>query len=298
MDENAAGQSSELSDIEVVNMKREHRALCAYLIVAGLLLVGYANPVLADKKLIELGVFPYLQTRSLVRIHTPLANTIGKSLLTPATIATAPDFKTFHDRALANEYDVVLVPPNMTQRLVQEARYKPLVVSANRIRGVILTKAQSDVSDLTELRQKTIAVPSRLAAVTLLGRALLRDVKIDDEAIDLRQAGSHMNALALLDVGDVDAALVAEGIFRGLPLERSSAYRTLGITESVPGISLLASERIKLDEVMTLITLLTTYDETVDGKRYFATNAFKRFIPISEEVLNSISVFGSLQKGN
>ncbi len=279
-------------------MKREHGALCAYLIAAGLLLAGYAKTASAEKQLIELGVFPYLQTRSLVRIHTPLATTIGKALLTPATIATAPDFKTFRDRALANEYDIVMVPPNMTQRLVQEARYKPLVVSANRIRGLILTKQQSDVSDLAELRQKTIAVPSRLAAVTLLGRALLEETKVDDKAINLRQAGSHTNALALLDVGDVDAALVAEGIFRGLPLERSSAYRTLGITESVPGISLLASERIKLDEVMTLITLLTTYDETVDGKRYFATNALKRFIPISEEVLNSISVFGSLQKGN
>ena len=73
-DENAAGQSGELSDIEVVN--DETRTTCAghLLIVAGLLLVGYANPVIAAKKLTELGIFPYLQTRSLVRIHTPLAS--------------------------------------------------------------------------------------------------------------------------------------------------------------------------------------------------------------------------------
>ena len=105
-----------------------------------------------------------------------------------------------------------------------------------------------------------------------------------------------MNALALLDVGDVDVALIAEGIFRGLPRERSSDLSHCGYNRIGSGIFILASERTKLDDITALITLLTTHDETVDGERYFATNAFKRFIPISEEVLNSISVFGSIQK--
>ena len=297
-DENAAVQSGELLDIEVETMKRKQLALGTCLIVAGLLLAGHANPVIAAKKLTELGIFPYLQTRSLVRIHTPLANSVAESLRTLVTIATAPDFVTFRNRALANEYDILIVPPNMTQKLIRKARYKPLAVSANRIRGVFIAKKNGVVSALAELRQRTVAVPSRIAAVTLLGKAVLREAHFDDDAVDLQQAGSHMNALALLDVGDVDVALIAEGIFGGLPRERRSTYRTVGVTESVPGIFILASERTKPDEITALKKLLTTYDETVDGVRYFATNAFKRFIPISKDVLNSISVFDSIHKGN
>lgn len=69
----------------------------------------FASAVHAARERV-MGVMPHQTPRTLLAYHQPLARYLESGLKRPLRRVTAPDVKTFGQRILHNEYDLVLAP--------------------------------------------------------------------------------------------------------------------------------------------------------------------------------------------
>lgn len=186
--------------------------LCALLGAFWLMGLGAALPPL------HFGVFPRWNAQTMVRDFTPLAAALSKTLGREVRIETDKDFESFMRRVYAGEFDLVHL--NQLQYLQAHAHggYRAIAKLCSEasctISALIVTRRDSGVTSLSQLRGKSIAFGDRNAMVSyLLARSLLRTAGLHDD--DYHSVFTHNppNALLAAYNGVVTAAGVGSPVF-------------------------------------------------------------------------------------
>ncbi len=176
--------------------------LCAYS------LAGYANRPL------RLSMLPLYSSGEIDKRIRPLADYLGSAIGSPVEPVIASDFKTYQQR-LSRDIDIGFENPVVYVRSSHEAlavvfkeRY------GSRFRGLIITRADSSIVSMNELKGKRVSIVSRTSAGGYLSQSLsLAKVGIDagrdlvlEDALDNKQE----NVILSTYNGDVDAGFVRE----------------------------------------------------------------------------------------
>ncbi|MDF1818087.1 MAG: PhnD/SsuA/transferrin family substrate-binding protein [Immundisolibacteraceae bacterium] len=159
---------------------------------------------------LKLGIYPYSVTTRVLPAWRPLAKYLQQSLEQPVTLVSAPDTRSFTQRAVNGDYFLYLSAPHVAAWLDQQG-------SANRVRkmtipayGRLLTLEQTHYRTLEDLAGRTVATVRQGTYVAeLLDFQVAVLNKTKPFTINIEAKPTHAGALRALLNGSVDAAFIA-----------------------------------------------------------------------------------------
>src|SRR6266849_935357 len=192
------------------------------IILVGISLAVAAGAGFAAEKPVPLvmGLHPNVSARTILAMYQPLRAFLEKELGRPVELYTAPDFKTYVERTLANEYHLAVTAPHLARLAQTKGNYIPLLHYSDQLQGLIVTTKDSPIKGVKDLRGKTLAIPDRFSVISIMGLQFLRDRGLNPETdVKLFPARSHNNAAIAVDHGEADAAVMGSVPYKQLPPE-------------------------------------------------------------------------------
>ncbi|GAB6052975.1 hypothetical protein JCM17960_17950 [Magnetospira thiophila] len=234
------------------------------LILLGLLLLAGMPVRAADGPLI-LAIHPYRPATQLIQSFQPLADILGSALGRKVQLDISADYESHATRVGLNQVDLAFIGPAAFVGMWEKYGLKPLlgrleINGRPTFEGVIITRADSPLRQLSEVRGKRMAFGDPQSTMShLVPLYMLLQVGIDEDALGgFAFLGSHDDVALGVLLGDFDAGAVKEEVFdkyegRGL----RALQRTPAISEHL----FVAASRLPPAQVETLrATLLSLKD--------------------------------------
>lgn len=238
---------------------------------------------------LEMGVFPYLSTRALLDLYEPVRMYLQVELNRPTKLFTAPSFKAYAERTQQGEYDIVVTPPHLARLAQREAGYMPIAMVTRELRGVVVVARNSSYQSLADLKGKRIAMPSKLALVTIVGGQFLRDQGLSHESGTLlRDVGSHSNAVLAVQRNEAEAALTENSALQQLPEELRQNVRIIAQTQRLPHVMFLAHPRLGYAGAEKVRAAILQFPLTTEGRAFFKSSGFEGLRAIEEADLKAV----------
>ncbi|MEM9490412.1 MAG: phosphate/phosphite/phosphonate ABC transporter substrate-binding protein, partial [Myxococcota bacterium] len=126
------------------------------------------------------GVVPQLSASKLARLWGPVLKYLGIKLGYKLVFRTAPTIPEFEQRCAEGVYDIAYMNPYHYVRFHEDPGYVAFARQSNKkLRGILVTRADSPVRSLEDLDGTTLAFPApRAFAASILVRAELRRQRI------------------------------------------------------------------------------------------------------------------------
>ncbi len=246
---------------------------------------------------LEMGVFPNLSPRAVIQLYQPLRLFLEKELRRPVNLYTAPDFATFVARTQKGEFDLLVTAPHFARLAQSEARYAPLANYAKRLQALIVVSGARTAPSLSGLRGGTIAIPDRVAVMSMMGIQKLRDAGLDPETdLTLFDARTHSNAAVSVQRGQTDAAIIGSVPFAQLPAEVRDQLKVLATVPPIPNQFILAGPHLPAPEREKLRAALFNFAASPEGKRFLETNGFGGLSPAKDADLKAMDRYAQEAK--
>lgn len=256
------------------------------ILLAAVLLQGAATARAENDTPLQFGVYPYLSPNQIVRLFSPLREQLETVLARRVVLRSAPDFKEFMRRTQYQEYDIIFTAPHMGRLAQQRDGYRLIAQTGYKIVIVALTRQDSPVSTLGDLKGRSIAVGARWSmshlmiaqAMTRAGLQLEKDVKLVD-------AASFSNVLQAVLHGDADAGVTGTLLWDAASAEERRRLREIFRSEEMPGFFVLAHPRLGEPALQRLREALYGYAATAAGKDFFTKTQTIDFRPVDAALL-------------
>ncbi len=245
----------------------------------------------AEAPPLDLGVFPYLSTRTLLDLYQPVRAYLAQEMGRPVNVFTAPNYKAYASETQRGVYDIVLTPPHFARLAQREAGYIPLAMYTRELRGMVVVARDSPIQSLPALKGKRIATPNQLALVTMMGRQLLRDNGLAAEAsVSVLDVALHNNAVLAVKNGEAEAAIVSSTALEQMPAELRNSVRVIAQTPRVPHVMYLAHPRLG-QSIKRIKAALLKFPEAAEGRVFLHDAGFEGLRPIDEADLKSMDPY-------
>lgn len=238
------------------------------------------------------GVYPYLSPNQIVEQFSPLNDHLAKALGRPVTLRSAPDFDKFIERTRAGEYDIIFTAPHMGRLAEKRDGFKPLAQTGYPIVVVALTKKDSPVRKLEDLRNKSLAVGAKMSmAYQIINQALGKDGLELGKNVNFIDTASFSNVLESIVRGEADAGATGTLLWDSAPADQRAQLREIYRSPPVPGF-LLLGHPLNGDAVLNkLRAALLEFPKTAAGQAYFAKTRQTDFRPLDAATMKRIDPF-------
>lgn len=215
----------------------------------------------AEQAPLTLGILPNLSARLLAQQYQPMRQFLASQLGRPVQLATAPDFATFHARAVEGQYGLYVTAANLGALAVADGQAQALGCFEPGIPALALAPSARPQRDaIAALRGHRLALSNPASLVALRGTLWLRDKGLEEGRDYSIVAAPNEDSLARwLQSGDAPLALMSRGEFNQL----SDAWRaTLEVVEqfaTVPGFLVMAPAGSPATEIAALQQALAAF---------------------------------------
>lgn len=236
------------------------------------------------------GVLPRRNATETVNMFRPLAVELEKATGRRVEIRTARDFTAFWHEVGAQRYDIVHL--NQLQYIKAHRRYGYRAVAKNEehgkatVRGAVIVRSDSGITNLAELKGKRIAFGGDRNAVVsyLIPSALLRQGGLaagDYEEVFTR---NPMNAVVVTYIGETDASganslATHPGFVTGVDPEK---LRILAQSEPLPHLPWAVSAHLAPALAAQVQSVLTGLKRSDAGQRALASAQLTDLVPASD----------------
>lgn len=245
--------------------------ICALLLVgviaAYLLRTASAQPA-PDAPLV-FGFLPIVSSERLVRRFAPLTDYLSRMLGIDIRMETAPDFREFvHRTQDERRYDILFTAPHLYYLAHANSGYRAIVrVDRPGMKAVVVTRADSQIKSIQDLRGRRLATTDPLALATVLARSLLLDSGIDpDRDLMLVATPSHNASLLSSYRGTTDASVLIFPLYRRARADIRDSMKIIAKTGSAPHMPLAVAPWINKDFAARLRTALLDMNTTQAGR--------------------------------
>ncbi len=201
-----------------------------------------------------LGVLPNVSPRRLTQQYQPLRAFLETRLSRPVLVVTAPDFNTFHARALEGQYGLYITAANLGALALADGEALALGMFEPGIPALALAPTvRSQVDAIAALRGHTLALSNPASLVALRGATWLRDKGLEEgRDYQLATAPNEDSLARWLDSGDAPLALMSGGEFNQLSDARRKTLEVIEHYATVPGFLALVPARSQPAETAVL----------------------------------------------
>lgn len=263
-------------------------------IALALVLCSSALAHAQERKILSIGVFPYLSTRVMLQTYEPMREYLATRLNRPVHIYTAANYRAFYQKAVRGDFDIALYPPHLAFLAQREAGSVPIARFSRVMHGVFATTTRSPITALEQMRGMELATPDSLALVTILGLEQLVDLgMLPSRDYVWRHGVSHNSALLQLQRGSVQVALVANSALDQMPPEQRENIRVLGRTEDFPALVIMVRPNLPATTRETVRQALLDWHKTPDGARAIEALKFFDIVSVHPNELDSFRIYTS-----
>ena len=260
---------------------------------AALAIALLAGPVLAtEKPPLQMGLLPYLSGERLFEYFLPMKDYLEAQLQRRIVLSTAPDFKTYVQRAARGDYDIYQTAPHFALLAETEHGYRRVSRLTRELDGDVIVRRDAPVQRVEDLRGRTVITPDALAITSVLGEQLLKDHGLNPgHDYRLSRASSHNNAILTVRRGAADAAFTSAAVFEQLPPDIKRDLRVLTKTRQVPHMMVMAHRRLQQAEYDRLKTALLAFTRNGPGQKFFETTGYGDMGPITDADMARLQPF-------
>lgn len=237
------------------------------------------------------GVLPIVSTERLAVIFEPIVDYVARDLGVQIHMESAPDYAEFIRRTHEDRrYDFLFTAPHFYYLAQRRAGYRVVArVDGAPLSAVIVTRTDSEITSLDELRGRKVATPDPLALATVLVQVRLSMAGIDPESeLELVATPSHNASLLSVVKGFTDAAGVGT-----LPLARAAPeirdqVRIIAETHSGPHMPFSVAPWVETERAEAFARALVAMKSDPQGRaalKGMNWPGFVRTIPAEYDVL-------------
>jgi len=273
---------------------RFHRGTAQLLLFSllGLLLSPYTNAAGKDKDELVFGVFPYLSPSQIVEQFTPLNDYLAKALGRPVELRSAPNYSQFIERTRAGEYDIIFTAPHMGRLAEKRDNYRPLAQTGYPIVIVVLTKKDSPIKSLDNLRGHTLAVGAKMSMTYQITNQSLAESGLKlGKNVNFIDTASFSNVLEAILRGEADAGATGTLLWDSAPAGQRAQLREIYRAPPAPGFLLLGHTRNGKKMLSKLQAALTGFAGTAAGHAFFAKTRQIDFRPLDTATMKRIDPY-------
>ncbi len=217
---------------------------------AGVLALLVASGAAAQAPRLTLGVFPGLESAESFEIlerYLPFAQYLGAKsgavvILVPIKVP-GPAIRRMIENGAS--YKLFFGPPVFAAEVIKKADFVTIAVEQERIRGVFVVKAGSNLKSVQDFEPNTrVAMPSPKLLLAILALASLEQEKIVLQPQARHHLDSAEGMLLALNNGVVDVAVMRDRLGQKIAAEKPSVYRIVGQTLDGPGFALIAHRSV------------------------------------------------------
>lgn len=253
-------------------------------LMAGLVAAGLATVSLAtEPPPLQMGVLPYLSSERLFGIFLPMKEYLETRLERRIVLTTAPDFRTYVQRAARGDYDIYQTAPHLAMLAEVEHGYRRVSRFSRQLDVHVVVRRSGPVRRLEDLRGRTVISADPLAITSLLGEEMLRDHGLRPvHGYRLVRTASHNNALLTVYRNEADATFTGGAVFEQLPPEIKRELRILASTRTVPHMMIMAHRRMPAADYDRLKRALLMFTRDGAGRIFFEVTGYGDMRPITD----------------
>lgn len=223
----------------------------------------------ADNTSLLLGVHPYLPQGELIKRFTPIADYLSNVIERPVEVRIAGTYKEHIDAVGRDEIDLAFVGPAPYVDLVKRYGRKPILgrleINGEPVfDGYIITRRDSPLQNLTDLRDKNFAFVDRESTMGyVVPRFVLAEANLALK--DLAHAdflGAHHNVAMAVLAGDADAGAVKDEVYKKFAPQ---GLRALAVTPKISEHLFVTSAKIPAASVEKLRQALLALKDSSEG---------------------------------
>jgi len=271
------------------------------LALAGVLSVGVASAQTAPpaEAAFNLGVLPNVNARLILTHYQPMREYFQRELKRPAQIATAPDFRQFHQATQRGDYDMIVTAPNLGRLAQVDAKWEPLAMYEPKIPALLVALASNTDAHPRQLQGKAVALANPQSLVAMVGVKWLEEqgLKLGKDFKTVLTANDDSLG-TVLNTGEAPLAIMSLGEFNAKPEAMRKTLRIVTEITKLPGFLVMANPRLPAAEKQRLKQLVLAFPQTDEGKAFFTLSGFKNIRDVSEAELKPLDdVVNDTRKG-
>ncbi len=247
---------------------------------------SYAEPA---KQGYILGVFPYLPPRELEKVFSPIAADLSKAIGRPVTFRTSSTYRKFMEHLDNQVFDIAFVQPFDYIRIADKYGYKPLATRQETLTALIVTKQDSPLNNVGDLKNKTVALPPEVAAVSHLVTDLMNTNHfVPGKDIKLTHHRSHISCMQQILIGTADACGTAAPALRFFQHKMKVELKIIGQSRAIPHTLFCIHPRVSEKEQQAILKQILEWGKTESGKQLLARGKLKPMMPIKDSDYNIV----------
>ena len=245
----------------------------------------------AENAALRLGIMPFNSTLALFKTHQPLRLYLQNKLGRPVEMYTAPDYAGFLRDSQSGQFDLLITGPHFGVMALENG-YQPLFHYKAVLQPVIVVKTDSVIKGINDLKGKRVGLSSKLSISSIGGIKWLQEhgLRVGREYLLVEQS-THGAAVAAVAVGTLDAALTTHTPLKQIPDDVRKKVRILPTDIRTPHLMTLAHERLGTAEISRLKLLLIEFQQSPEGKAFFAETGYQGYTPITSQDIKTMRPF-------
>ena len=237
------------------------------------------------------GIVPQQATAVLARHWVPILDEVGRRAGVQIGFRTAPDIPTFEGRLAAGDYDLAYMNPYHYTVYHQSPGYLAFAKERGlRLRGILVVRKDSPVTDIAALRGQPVAFPAPAAfAASILPQAALRQAGIPIEPHFVR---SHASVYLGVARGLYPAGGGIERTFENTAPETRDQLRVLWQTREYTPHAFAAHPRVDPLLVRRVRDAMVALADSPAGAALLAAIEFKGIDPATDAQWDDVRALG------
>lgn len=246
------------------------------LAVLSLLAISSGINASSSQKEYIMGVFPHWPPRELEKVYSPMAADISKAIGKPVIFRTSSTYRKFMENLDKQVFDIAFVQPFDYIRIADKYGYKPLATRHEKLSAIIVTKQDSPLTNIKDLKNKTISLPPTVAAVShLITDHIYNNHLTPGKNIKLSYHRSHVSCMQQVLIGTSDACGTAAPALRFFEHKMKVTLKIISRSKAIPHTLFTIHPRVPKKEKQKIQARILQWAKTDAGKKLLARGRMK-----------------------
>ncbi len=246
-----------------------------FLLLCLILICGQSALQAADSRIYSVGIVPQFEVKRLHQIWRPILDALERRTGLQLQLIGSPTISAFEQEFSQGRFDFAYMNPYHIMLAQQRAGYIPLVRDVERLYGVVVTRKEDAIEQMSDLAGKTVAFPdpNALGATLLTRRAFEDQFHIQIEPLYVK---THDSVYLNVALGRMAAGGGVQKTLDRQSQEIRSLLNVIYKTEAVAPHPLAVHPRVPADVAEAVKQAMLALGSTPEGEALLAA------VPISQ----------------
>lgn len=247
---------------------------------------------------ILIGVIPNISARIINTNYQPMMDYFEKGLGRKVAVTTGTNFPNFYQRALANEFQIMVTVPNLARVSQVDGNWEAVAVFEPEIPGLLVGLVGRQ-NNLEFLRGKKLAVANPQSLVALSGiNWLSSHGLVNGKDYEILRIANDDSLGISLKTGDAAFAVMSQGEFNAKDAELKKILSPINTFVKLPGFFIMVNANMSGAEKQKMKTLILDFPKSEQAKQFFSLTGFTGLNPPTSEQLRFLdSYIGATRQG-